>query len=170
MLYNKICICFLKKGVLTSNPSSFWSYADKSFSDFIYSDSTNLKILLVHEPFIFQEFSPDTWGDILFCGHTHGGVIRVPVLGPLYTHKGGLFPERSGNYVYGRYRVLGSQLIVSGGIENKNLLRNIYQHPYLFKWKVRVIIRNIIIITLRTRFVIRRITCPCAILQAPLVT
>ena len=54
--------------------------------------------------------------------------------------------------------------------KNKNLLRNIYQHPCLFKWKDRVIIRNIIIITLRIRFVICGITCPYAILQASLVT
>lgn len=110
-------------GVLTSNPSSFWSYTEKSFADYIYEDTDNLKITAVHEPFIFEEFSPEYWGDLIVCGHTHGGVMRVPVLGPLYTHEGGLFPERSGDFIYGRYDAAGTPLIVSGGLENKNILR-----------------------------------------------
>lgn len=110
-------------GVLNSNPSSFWSYSEKSFFDHIYENSDNLKITAVHEPFIFEEFSHDFWGDLMLCGHTHGGVMRVPVLGPLYTHEGGLLPERSGGLVYGRYDVSGKPLIVSSGLENKNILR-----------------------------------------------
>ena len=110
-------------GVLTSNPSSFWSYTEKSFADYIYENADNLKITAVHEPFIFEEFKPEFWGDLMVCGHTHGGVMRVPVLGPMYTKEGGLFPERGGRFVYGRYNVAGKPLIVSGGLENSNLLR-----------------------------------------------
>lgn len=110
-------------GVLTSNPSSFWSYSEKAFSDYINENPDNLKITAAHEPFIFEEFSPEFWGDLIVCGHTHGGVVRVPVLGPLYTHEGGLLPERAGDFVYGRYDAAGKPLIVSGGLENSNLLR-----------------------------------------------
>ena len=110
-------------GVLTSNPSAFWSYTEKSFANYIYENTDNLKITAVHEPFIFEEFNPEFWGDLMVCGHTHGGEIRVPVLGPLYTHEGGLFPERNDNFVYGRYDVAGKPLIVSSGLENKNILR-----------------------------------------------
>ena len=110
-------------GVLTSNPSSFWSYTEKSFADYIYENPDNIKITAVHEPFIFEEFQPEFWGDLMVCGHTHGGVMRVPVLGPLFTTEGGLFPERGGDYVYGRYDVAGRPLIVSGGLENSNILR-----------------------------------------------
>ena len=110
-------------GVLTSNPSSFWSYSGKSFQEYIYEDSDNLKITAVHEPFVFEEFEYDFWGDLIICGHTHGGVVRVPVLGPLFTKEGGLFPERSGKFVYGRYSAAGQPLIVSAGLENKNIFR-----------------------------------------------
>ena len=79
--------------------------------------------MAVHEPFVFEEFTPDSWGDLMLSGHTHGGVIRVPVLGPLFTHEGGLFPERSDDFVYGRYNTAGSPLIVSAGLENSNVLR-----------------------------------------------
>lgn len=110
-------------GVLTSNPSSFWSYSGKSFSDYLCNDTNNLKITAIHEPLIFEEYDSDTWGDLLICGHTHGGVARIPKLGGAYTHEGGLFPERSGKYVYGRYDVAGSPLIVSSGMANGNILR-----------------------------------------------
>lgn len=110
-------------GVLNSNPSSFWSYSEKSFLEYIWENPNNLKITAVHEPFIFEEFQPEFWGDLIVCGHTHGGVIRVPVLGPLYTREGGLFPERNGKFVYGRYSAAGKPLIVSSGLENKNVFR-----------------------------------------------
>ena len=110
-------------GVLTSNPSSFWSYSEKAFANYIYENPDNLKIMAVHEPFIFEEFTPDYWGDLMVSGHTHGGVARIPVLGPLFTHEGGLFPERSGDFVYGRYNTAGSPLIVSAGLENSNVFR-----------------------------------------------
>ena len=110
-------------GVLTSNPSSFWCYTEKSFADYIYENPDNIKITAVHEPFIFEEFQPEFWGDLMVCGHTHGGVMRVPVLGPLFRTEGGLIPERGGDYVYGRYDVAGRPLIVCGGLENSNILR-----------------------------------------------
>lgn len=110
-------------GVLTSNPSAFWSYAGESFNDFLYSDESHFKLTAIHEPLVFEMFEPDYWGDIMLAGHTHGGLVRVPLLGGLYTHEGGLFPGRSGHYVYGRYEVQGRPLIVSSGLENKNIFR-----------------------------------------------
>lgn len=110
-------------GVLTSNPSAFWSYSGMSFADYIYSNPDNLKITAIHEPFIFETFDYDYWGDLMVCGHTHGGLMRIPVLGPLYTHEGGFIPESKGSFIYGRYSVAGRPLIVSSGLDNSNLLR-----------------------------------------------
>ena len=110
-------------GVLTSNPSSFWHYTGKGFAEYLYENPDNIKITAVHEPIIFEELEHDYWGELIVCGHTHGGVVRVPVLGPLYTKESGLFPERNASLVYGRYDVEGSPLFVSSGLENNNLLR-----------------------------------------------
>ena len=110
-------------GVLTSNPSAFWSYGEKGFDDFIFTNENNLKIMAIHEPEVFETYTPDTWGDLMLAGHTHGGTARIPIIGPAYTHEGGILPARSGHYVYGRYDVEGRPLIVSSGLENTNLLR-----------------------------------------------
>ena len=110
-------------GILTSNPSSFWSYAGEGFANHIYNDTNNLKITAIHEPNVFEEYTPDSWGDIMLAGHTHGGVVKIPFIGPLYAPGLGLLPGRSGHYVTGRYEVQGRPLIISSGLENKNVFR-----------------------------------------------
>ena len=110
-------------GVLTSNPSSFWSYAGESYNEFIYQNENNLKIMAIHEPIVFEKYKPDTWGDLMLAGHTHGGLCKVPLIGPLYTTEGGLLPARKGCYVYGRYDVQGRPLIVNSGLDNTNFFR-----------------------------------------------
>ena len=110
-------------GVLTSNPSSFWSYSGESFGEYLYTDEDHLKVTAFHEVESLVEYTPETWGDLVLAGHNHGGTIKIPVIGPLYTHEGGLLPELSGHYVYGRHEVQGRPLIISGGLENKNIFR-----------------------------------------------
>ncbi len=110
-------------GVLTSNPSSFWSYSGESFDEYMYSNESHLKITAIHEPLVFEEYTPDSWGDLVLAGHNHGGTVKIPMFGPLYTHDGGLLPERGGHYVCGRYEVQGRPLIISSGLENKNVFR-----------------------------------------------
>lgn len=110
-------------GVLTSNPSAFWSYSGESFDEYMYSNASHLKITAIHEPLLLEEYSPDSWGDLVLAGHNHGGTVKIPMIGPLYTHDGGLLPDRGGHYVYGRYEVQGRPLIISSGLENKNIFR-----------------------------------------------
>ena len=72
---------------------------------------------------VFEEYSPDTWGDLVLAGHNHGGIVKIPVIGPLYSPEAGLLPGRGGHYIYGRYEVQGRPLIISSGLENKNVFR-----------------------------------------------
>lgn len=110
-------------GVLASNPSSFWPYSEDSFGEFLYEDTDNMKIILCHEPYIYEILRGEYWGDLVLCGHTHGGVIRVPKLGGLYERQDGLFPERKGAYIQGQYSANGTPLIVSGGLTNRGAIR-----------------------------------------------
>ena len=110
-------------GILTSNPSSIWSYAGESYDRFLYTNENNLKIMAIHEPVVFEEYTPDTWADLMLAGHTHGGIVKIPMIGPLYTRDGGFLPARAGHYVYGRYDVQGRPLIVSSGLVNDTIFR-----------------------------------------------
>ncbi|WP_136658805.1 metallophosphoesterase [Nitratireductor sp. XY-223] len=66
-------------------------------------------VLLAHEPDVFPEI-PDRI-DVMLSGHTHGGQVRFPYLGPPYV------PSRHGRrYAYGHFTERSRHLIVSGGL------------------------------------------------------
>jgi predicted MPP superfamily phosphohydrolase len=67
-----------------------------------------MKIALFHSPTFF-----DKTADLIqlnFAGHTHGGQVRIPFVGPLW------LPRGSGNYAMGWYEKGKSKLYVSRGI------------------------------------------------------
>lgn len=115
-------------GTLTSNPSAFWQYAGKEFNSFLYDDTTEVKIFACHEPLLPETLEEPTWGDLVLCGDTHGGVIRIPGLGALYSRNFGFFPEEKNAMIYGKYQRGDSQVIVSSGLENRNPFR-IFNQP-----------------------------------------
>lgn len=111
-------------GVLTSNVSAFWQYSEEQYNQFNEVNPEHFKLMTVHEPYIFEVLKQRKWADLVLCGHTHGGGIRVPEVGGLYERKNGWFPERKSNtYISGKYEISGSPLIVSNGIGNESYLR-----------------------------------------------
>ena len=112
-------------GVLTSNPSAFWPYAGESFRAFLNTDPDHYKLLVCHEPYIFETFPEGYWSDLVLCGHTHGGVIRLPYIGGLYERENGLFPEKGEDsaYIAGKYTVADKPLIVNRGLSNRGFVR-----------------------------------------------
>lgn len=68
-------------------------------------------ILLAHNPAYAEEYA--AWGaDVTFCGHNHGGLIRIPGIGSLFSPQLTLFPK----YDAGRFRLQGKDVIVSRGL------------------------------------------------------
>lgn len=112
-------------GVLTGHPYAFWQYAGEAFSEFYDNNTDHFKLMLCHEPYIFETWKENAWADLSLAGHTHGGLIRIPYLGGLYEYRNGLFPEsgNKGYYVYGKYDVNGYPLIIGNGLNNQELLR-----------------------------------------------
>ena len=71
--------------------------------------NTDPLILMAHEPDIFRRTPSRV--DLLLCGHTHGGQVRMPGIGSLYV------PSRvAKTNVYGHVLDGDRQMVVSGGL------------------------------------------------------
>lgn len=110
-------------GCLTANPSAFWPYAGVNFNKYVNENPGNFKLFLTHEPYVFSELSEEEYGDAALAGHTHGGVIVLPGLGPVYEKSYGLFPELNGYNVRGKFYSNDTQVIIDRGLSNKGLVR-----------------------------------------------
>jgi len=73
------------------------------------------------EPIAEQTKKDGNQMDLMFSGHAHGGLIRLPFVGGVIGHNG-LFPD----YTSGLYEYNGSHMIVSRGLGNSGNLPRLY--------------------------------------------
>ena len=57
----------------------------KTMSYFKDNEDIPYKIILVHEPDISDKIVKDYSVNLILSGHSHGGQIRLPIIGPIYT-------------------------------------------------------------------------------------
>lgn len=82
------------------------------------------KILLGHRNYWMTEY-PELPVDLIFCGHAHGGLIRIPGVGGLIGTDRRLFPDfDAGQFNNGHYT-----LIVSRGLGNSVPIPRIFNRP-----------------------------------------
>ncbi len=77
------------------------------------ADTGKLTLLLAHEPQYLDVYSKYPV-DLVFCGHAHGGQIRLPFVGGVIAPGQGLFPE----YTEGMHEQNGTTMVISRGLGN----------------------------------------------------
>lgn len=99
-------------GGVAEAPASYERYASAYFESFEQLDA--FKLLLVHYPEYFLEdgFFSDVPVDLALCGHTHGGMIRIPGIGGLYTPDQGVLPTLT----EGLHQIGDTSLVISRGL------------------------------------------------------
>jgi predicted MPP superfamily phosphohydrolase len=88
---------------------------------FIEGEKNRFSVLLVHQPECFM------WGldkkqiDLMLCGHTHGGIVRLPFLGGLFAPNQGLLGQDGilPKYTKGYYESDTARMIITGGLGNE---------------------------------------------------
>ena len=115
--------------VATNEGEEYDTYA----SDFVkafeaYEPDSHLKLMISHFPSLYYEKMKDARFDLGVCGHLHGGQVRLPIVGGVYSerdHKIELFPK----YCYGKFELENCTIIVSRGLGNHEILPRINNRP-----------------------------------------
>lgn len=106
----------------------FWDEESNAYlQNFTNADKDTFTLLLCHNPEFY------VWGiknyniDLIASGHTHGGMVKLPLLGPLYAPEQGWFPE----YAAGLYESeCGGHLAVTTGLgSSPEFLPRIFNRP-----------------------------------------
>lgn len=88
-------------------------------------DTEKFNIVLSHRNMNVDVYSK-TGADIVFCGHGHGGQIRLPFdLGALYAKRQGFFPD----YFDGTWEDNGTIMVVSRGLGNSIFPFRVFNCP-----------------------------------------
>lgn len=86
-------------------------------------------ILLHHQPEFISSNLNDSNIDLVLCGHTHGGLVRIPFLGGLLAPNQGIFaPYYSGplpKYTKGEYDFNNTKMIITSGVGNPSRIPRI---------------------------------------------
>lgn len=100
-------------GGIAEAPVSYEKYASGFLEDF--AAQPGYKMLLVHYPEYYAEDTGALIGkdiDMALCGHAHGGQVRLPFLGALYTPDQGFLPDLT----EGVQTISGTKVIISRGL------------------------------------------------------
>lgn len=81
-------------------------------------------ILLSHSPKYFEVYA-DYGFDLVLSGHIHGGLIRLPIIGGVFSPDNELFPK----YDSGLFKINSSNLIVSRGLSRGTTGFRLFNKP-----------------------------------------
>ena len=84
----------------------------------------DISILLAHEPQFIEEYSSAGY-DYIFSGHAHGGQIRLPILGGLFSPGQGILPR----YTSGVHNAGNGKMIISRGLGNSSFPIRVFNRP-----------------------------------------
>lgn len=93
----------------------------------------DISVFLAHEPQFIEEYSVADY-DYIFSGHAHGGQIRVPFLGGLFSPGQGILPK----YTSGVHKAGNGQMIVSRGLGNSSFPIRIFNRPEIILAEIQV--------------------------------
>jgi hypothetical protein len=120
----KIEILGVQDPQFSTNSYSDAFVVDESLKSLTDSNDNTFKILLSHRPELIETYAKNEI-DLVFSGHAHGGQIRLPIIGGLFSPNQGIFPE----YTKGVYYKENTSMVVSRGLGNSIFPFRIFNRP-----------------------------------------
>ena len=117
---------------------TYFPYSYRMTERFLTERPGELKILLAHRPVVIREGVNLQEGlsyDLALCGHTHGGIIRLPVLGEMF-RDGRIWPPFTGEES-GLHKTEHGTVMTGRGLGNSNWLPRIGNIPELVVVDIR---------------------------------
>lgn len=93
----------------------------------------DISILLAHEPQFIEEYSSASY-DYIFSGHAHGGQIRLPILGGLFSPGQGILPK----YTSGVHNTGNGKMIISRGLGNSSFPIRVFNRPEIIIAEIHI--------------------------------
>lgn len=109
---------------LTQNPVEYDEYGREFFEKALDADD-NFKLVLNHYPENFQGVLEGYEIDLALAGHAHGGQVRLPIIGGLYSADQGFLPELCDGY----HEIGNSKLIITRGLGWSGIMPRINNKP-----------------------------------------
>ncbi len=102
------------------------NYYQQTLESLISQGDGTFNILLAHRPEDFALYV-NCGADLVFCGHAHGGQIRIPLIGGVYAPGQGYWPK----YTSGFYYEGNTTMVVSRGLGNSLFPIRVFNRPQL---------------------------------------
>jgi len=114
---------------------SVWAGLDNMDHALKYTDDQYPKIVLVHNPDIMRTITQKKYPvDLILCGHTHGGQIRLPFIGsvaPIPTFYGR-------QYVKGLYEIGDYLLYITSGLGEAGTRARLFNPPEIVLLHIKI--------------------------------
>ncbi len=104
---------------------------DRCIPGLLGKAAEGFQLLLAHNPAYSERYA--AWGaDLTFCGHNHGGLIRLPGIGSVISPQLTLFPK----YNDGCHEIGGKRVIISRGLGTHTFHIRIFNRAELVSVKL----------------------------------
>lgn len=103
---------------------------DKVLNSLSNKDNISYKIILIHEPDIADEIATGYKINLILAGHSHGGQIRLPLIGALYT------PPYAKKYQNEYYKINDCNLYISTGIGVSTINYRLWDKPSINFYRI----------------------------------
>lgn len=95
---------------------------------FSYEDDTSYKILLAHEPDVYDKLTKVP--DLMLAGHSHNGQVRIPLAGAIYKTVG------AKKYYDPEYSLGDTKMYISGGIGTSKYKVRLFDRPSISLYRL----------------------------------